>query len=111
MSETTRNITAEAELRAKLYRIALDAFAQYGYTAEPIKGGSLITIDDNTHCKLAISVCDESKVGDYLAIYAEQQEKNAEKLRARAEKLALEAEEKARKAQARAEKKTKKEEE
>ena len=84
--------------------MVLNTLAQNGYTFEPVVGGSLITIDNHTHCKLTISVCNEDQVPEYLADYAEQQKKSAERAQARADKEA----EKARKAQERAEKKANK---
>ena len=95
------DVKREASLRATLDDMVLHTLAQYGYTFEPVVGGSLITIDNHTHCKLTISVCNEDKVPEYLADYAEQQKKSAERAQARADKEA----EKARKAQERAENK------
>lgn len=104
MSENKRNIAAEAELRASIYNKLLAVMTDEGYTYEPIKGGSLVTIDENTHIKISVSICDESKVPTYIEEYAEQQMKNA----IRAQEAAARAEEKARKAAERAEKKAKK---
>lgn len=104
MENGKRDVKREASLRATLYDMVLDTLAQNGYTFEPVVGGSLVTIDSHTHCKLTISVCNEDKVPEYLADYAKQQKKSAERAQARADKEA----EKARKAQERAEKKANK---
>ena len=104
MENGKRDVKREASLRATLYDMVLNTLAQNGYTFEPVVGGSLITIDSHTHCKLTISVCNEDKVPEYLADYAEQQKKSAERAQARADKEA----EKARKAQERAENKVNK---
>ena len=84
--------------------MVLNTLAQHGSTFAPVVGGRHITIATHTHCKLTISVCNEDKVPEYLADYAEQQKKSAERAQARADKEA----EKARKAQERAEKKANK---
>ena len=91
--------TVEAiEVRKTLYSIATEALNMAGVETQPVKGGSLITLNDGHFAKLAISVCDPSKVDGYIAEYAEQQAKNAQ----RAAEAAAKAEEKARKAAERA---------
>ena len=104
MENGKRDVKREASLRATLYDMVLNTLAQNGYTFEPVVGGSLITIDNHTPCKLTTSVCNEDKVPEYQTDYAEQQKKSAERAQARADKEA----EKARKAQERAEKKANK---
>lgn len=91
--------TVEAiETRKTLYAISTEALNMAGYETQPVKGGSLINLGNGHYAKLAISVCDPSKVDGYITEYAEQQAKNAQ----RAAEAAAKAEEKARKAAERA---------
>ena len=99
-----RDVKGEAVLRGELYKIVLDALEANGCSSTPIKGGSLVSINDR-HAKVSISIVNEDKIDQYLEDYSTQQAKNAEKAAARAVK----AEEKARRAAERAAKKEAKE--
>ena len=87
-------VKESAEIRANLYNIALNAFAENGITNQPITGGALIALADGHYAKVSISICDDDKVESYIAKYAEQQIKSAQRAAERASK----AEEKANKA-------------
>lgn len=94
----------QATTRANVYGLVTEILEQNGMPTQPIKGGRLIDLGNGYFGKISVSVCDPSKVDEYVQAYAEQMQVNAERAQARAEKEA----EKARKAEERATKRASK---